>query len=220
MNNTTQKASFWKGVVGFVLLVVVVIGSIVLVARHENKARTESPNASASPSALTLSCYALTQPLDFSTGNPRRDAVMAKVITDNKGKPALEAFMSNYTKTKKLDTSSPLWKAADTAVAKSVPARPYLTVDTSGVISVISEPKDAKNYMTATFPYPTNISPQFTYMKLSFVNTKTKAVAAETREAVVAFDPTDERATIVLPIKKSSDASLTSFTITSAVTSC
>lgn len=204
-----ERSTVIPGLIGLVALITVIIGFAVLVIRYENQARVdaEMTETTQSTSAPTEQCYTMTESMIFSTGNPKKDATMAKVVTDHADTPELKEFLAFYAENKKIDESSSLWQEAWTATPDTVDLKPYLRINPSGVITV-NDDGDPKNYVEARLPYPENIPTDFNYVQVALVDTDKQQISNEVRTYIIATNSGDDRYTLVFPVEKSENDNL------------
>lgn len=202
-----------KGIIGLVILLGVLAGAMIMIVRYENSARVRDENT-ASPTATSsiAQCYTLTNSMVYNSGNPRRDAVLAKVIVDNKDSEALKTFLADYKRTKVLDEKSPLWQKANKEVPDAVELRPYLMTDAAGNLSVAPK-SDPSKFDQAELDVPESIEASFAYVKVALVESKTGKITEETREYVIALNSNDSRHVVVFPVQKSDNVERDGFTV-------
>lgn len=203
-----KKSSIWKGLIGLFVILGLVIGGMIALARYENNARTEEAEKQASespaPDASFAQCFTLSSDLMFSTGSPKSDAVLAQVIKDNQGTDGLNEFLTRYSETARIDQDNPLWKKALNEVPDGVELKPYLSIDPSQEINTAAD-ASPEDYLEGSLGYPEDVDDGFYRIKIQLTDSKEKKTLDDTQEVVIPLSENSEAGAILFPVGNSEE---------------
>lgn len=157
MSDDKKKPSWWKGILGFVLLLVVLGGGAFALIRFENSQSIKDAQEQMGGEATSQAaqCYTPTDTMPFTTGNPRDDLTLSTIVKDHGDSQEFTEFLNTYRETGVLDTANPLWTEATkkTETVEDITVRVYLNMDIQGNLTAVED--DGKKYVPIVVETPT-----------------------------------------------------------------
>lgn len=215
----------FRGLVGLIVMLAVIVGVGFLVVRYENQSRLddaqEQLNQQTETAAPETACFTLPQNLDFTTGNYDYDQVLAYALAHPENTEYTK-FVRDFEKSSTIDTESPVYKDLKSKIPTTQGEVQFaLQMSPAGVLSLVGETD--KKYQQALTEYPADYFESAGMYRLDYQVYVTNDQGQKTNggaSMIVSISNKPGENTLVFPLQKPENGTVDGFAIMNIVPVC